>query len=503
MRKVKILTVFCVIFLSFFTSAANFKAYAAFSPPVEMMSEGVYMVNLDNNIVVVSKNADKKLYPADTTDIMTCLVALENVMDFKAAVEVPYAVTDEFHEGNPNYSNVTNAGIEAKQENLTYWDCMHALMMRSACEAANIIAYNVGGSIEHFVEMMNDTAEKIGCKNTHFVNAHGCYAENHYTTAYDLYLITKYAIDNYPGFMDICNTFEYVMPENKNNPATVESDGKKGYLIINDNDLINAKKTDTYYEGVSNIKTGSVYRFFSQKDGKWDKNNYVNGTRSLVTMAERGGYRYLLITLGAPYYNEDNTPPERPYTYDDHINLYNWAFSEFEYRKIVSENEQIMQVKVEKGEGADTVGIIAKEDFSTLIPKSLDNSAIQRITPNLETMTAPVEKDTPVGDLILKLNGEQIASIPLVTENNINLDASANYKEKLKGIFDSPIVIVLIILIVLLIAGIVALRIITNNKKKRSAELMRRRKIQMAPKAGSGVRRPTNNNNNNSINRRR
>lgn len=500
MRKVKILTIFYTIFLLFFTSATKITAHAAFSPPVDIMSEGVYMVNLDNDIVIVSQNANERIYPADTTDIMTCLVALENVTDFMETVEVPYAVTDEFHEGNPNYTNVTNAGIEAQQGNLTYWDCMHALMMRSACEAANIIAYNVGGgSIEHFVEMMNATAARIGCTNTRFVNAHGCYAENHYTTAYDLYLITRYAIDNYPGFMDICNTYQYVMPENKNNPAKVEMGGKTGYLITNDNDMINPKNTDYYFEGLSTIKTGSVPKLYHKKEGKWSWNDFTLGSRSLVTIAERDGYRYLLITLGAPFYAEDGKAPARPYIYDDQINLYKWAFSEFEYRHIISVNEQVMQVKVENGANAETVGIISKEDFSTLLPKSLDNSAIQTILPTVETMTAPVAKDTHVGDMVLKLNGEQIATIPLVTETDIALDAVASYREKLSGILSSPLVIILIVLIVLLIIAIVVLRIITKNKKKRTAEFQRRRKIQMAPRAGSGVRRPNNNN----INRRR
>lgn len=495
MRKAKILTIFCAIFLLFFTSSTSFTAHAAFSPPVDIMSEGVYMVNLDNDIVIVSKNADKRIYPADTTDIMTCLVALENVKDFNAIVDVPYVVTDEFHEGNPNYSNVTNAGIQARQDNLTYLDCLHALMMRSACEAANIIAYNVGGgSIEHFVEMMNQTAEKIGCKNTRFVNAHGCYAENHYTTAYDLYLITRYAIDNYPGFMDICNTYQYIMPPNNNNPATVESDGREGYLITHDNDMLNPKNTEFYFEGVSGIKTGSVPKFYPKKEGKWDLSDYTPGTRSLVTVAERDGYKYLLVTLGAPFYDENVNLPDRPYSYDDHINLYKWAFSEFEYKQIVSKNQQVTQVKVEKGEGVDAVGIVPTEDFSTLIPKSLDESAIQKILPTIDTMTAPVAKGTSVGNMILKLNGEQIASIPLVTESDIALDAVANYRDRLGNIFSSPLVIVLIILIAALIIAIIALRIITKNKKKKQNELQRRRKIQMAPRAGSGVRRPGNGN---------
>lgn len=498
MRKAKILTIFCTIFLLFFTSSTSFTAHAAFSPPVDIMSEGVYMVNLDNDIVIVSKNADQRIYPADTTDIMTCLVALENVKDFNAIVDVPYAVTDEFHEGNPNYTNVTNAGIEARQDNLTYLDCLHALMMRSACEAANIIAYNVGGgSIEHFVEMMNQTAEKIGCKNTRFVNAHGCYAENHYTTAYDLYLITRYAIDNYPGFMDICNTYQYIMPPNKENPASVESDGKQGYVITHDNDMLSPKNTEFYFEGCQGIKTGVVPRLYPKKEGKWDWNDYTLGSRSLVTLAERDGYRYLLVTLGAPYFDENLNVPDRPYSYDDQINLYKWAFSEFEYREIVPKNKQVAQAKVEKGEGVDSVGIVPTQDFSTLIPKSLDESAIQIILPTFETMTAPVAAGTSVGDMILKLNGEQIAVIPLVTETEVKLDAVANYRDRLGNIFASPIVIVLIILIVLLIIAIVALRIITKNKKRKQAELQRRRKIQMAPRAGSGVRRPGGNRPNN------
>ncbi len=493
MRKVKFLTIFCAIFLIFFTSVTSLTGYAAFSPQIDIMSEGVYMVNLDTDIVVFSKNADKKIYPADITDIMTCLVALENVKDFDAIVNVPYACTDEFHVGNPNYSNVTNAGIEVLQGNLTYWDCMQAMMMRSACEAANIIAYNVGGSIENFVNMMNETAQKIGCKNTRFVNAHGCYAENHYTTAYDMFLITRYAIDNYPGFMKICNTYQYVMPANKANPESVELEGRRGYLITHDNAMMNASDSTYYYEGVSGVKTGGVPRLYPKKDGKWDKNDYLYGSRSLVTVAERNGYKYLLVTLGAPYFDEMGNTPDRIYSYDDHINLYNWVFSEFEYKQVIGKNQQVMQVDVENGENADKVGIVTTEDYFTLIPKSLDSTAIQRIFPKVETMSAPIAKGASVGEMELKLNGETLAKIPLVTERDIPLDAVANYRERLTAILKSPIVIILLCVVAVLIIAIVTLRIIVKTKNKKRAEFQRRRKIQMAPRPGTSARRPPNN----------
>ena len=207
------------IILLFSTFLTKMPAKAAFTPSFALYSEGVYMVNLDTDIVIVSKNADKRLCPASTTKIMTCLVALANIKNFDAYCEVPYACFNEFNEGNPNYTGPSNADIFPLQTNITYWDALYSMMLASACESSNILAYNIGGgSMERFYEMMNDMAKQIGCRNTHFSNSHGLYAEDNYTTAYDLYLITKYAIDNYPGFMKICGTFSYEMPPNDRNP---------------------------------------------------------------------------------------------------------------------------------------------------------------------------------------------------------------------------------------------------------------------------------------------
>lgn len=475
MRKVKIFTIFCTIFLLFSTFCPTLTSYAAFSPSFDIYSEGVYMVNLDTDIVIVSKNADQKLYPASTTKIMTCLVALENVKDFNEKVEVPYECFNEFWGSNPNYVGVSNAEIEPLQRNLTYQDCLYALMLPSACDAANIIAYNVGGTLEHFVEMMNDTAEKIGCKNTRFANAHGLFNENNYSTAYDMYLITRYALDNYPGFIRICNTYEYVMPANSKYPD--------GYKIFHTNELM--KSTSDYYcEGVRGIKTGSIDRYYFKKEGKWDTKDYEYGSRALVTTAERNGYNYLLVTLGAPFFNEEGKLPEKIYSFVDHINLYDWAFSEFEYAQVIGKNQQVMQVDVEKGENADKVGIVTTEDFYTLLPKTLDESAIQQIKPVVETLTAPVEKGMSVGELELRLNGETLARIPLVTESDIPLDAVASYREKLQNILTAPQTIAAVIIVAVLIAALVVIRTVNKNKRRKAAEMQKRRKIQMAPRSG-------------------
>lgn len=484
MLKRKIFTIFFAIFLLFSTFDLSLTGYASFSPSFELYSEGVYMVNLDTDIVVMSKNPDKKLYPASTAKIMTCLVALENVRDFSAKVDVPYECFDEFSWNyepfNPNFVDASTADIQPLQENVTYNDCLYALMLRSGCEAANILAYNIGdGNMKTFIGMMNDTAEKLGCTNTNFTNAHGLFEPDNYTTAHDMYLIARYAMDKYPGFKKICNTYEYEMPPNELYPD--------GYTITHTNAMMR-ETSDYYYPEVKGIKTGSIYEYNLKKNGEWG--DAIDGFCSLVTSAEKNGYSYLLVTLQAPYENAEGESTH----YLDHKKLYDWAFDEFEYAQIIKNGEQVMEVGVSKGLEANTVGIVTTDDFYTLLPKSLDKSTIQQITPKVEPFIAPVEKGLAVGELELRLNGETLTRIPLVTENEVVLDIIEDYKEKLVNILTSPQFITSVIVLVVLIITYSVARTVYKKKKRKAAEMDRRRKIQMAPRGGSGKNRNGSNN---------
>ena len=428
------------------------------------------MVNTDTDIVLVSKNAHQKLYPASTTKIMTCLVAIENIKDFDAKVLVPYETLNEFNSDNINFNDVSSAAIEPLQDNLTYWDCLYSLMICSACDSANVLAYNVGGgSIETFVNMMNNTARRIGCKNTNFMNAHGLFDENNYTTAYDMYLITKYAIDNYPLFTKICRSTSYDMPPNKRYPD--------GYTKYTTNKLIKPN-SEYYYDSVYGIKTGSINKYYYKSNDEWDYNNFEYGSRSLVTIAQQNGYTYLIVSLCAPYYNDDGSETEKQLSYVDHINLYNWAFGEFEYTLVISKNEQIMQVDVDKGLIDDTVGIVSSEDFYTLLPKSLDPTAIQQIRPTVEIIEAPIAKGEEIGKLGLKLNDEILANITLVTEKDIELDVVALYSEKLKKIVTAPQFIAIVIVLGMLVILYITAMCLRKNYRRKQVEMQRRHKVQ-------------------------
>ena len=484
MKKAKFFTIFCIFLLLFSAFSTNLTSYAAFSPSFDLNSEGVFMVNLDTDIVVASKNPDKKLYPASTAKIMTCLVALENVKDFNATVECPYYCFNEFtwdyssEYYNPNFAGASNAAIEGEQENITYQDCMYALMLRSGCEAANIIAYNISGSMEKFVDLMNETARKIGCKNTHFSNTHGLFAEDNYTTAYDLYLITRYALDKYPGFMKFCSTYEYDMPANYNN--------SEGYTIYSTNRMMNVD-SQYYDHGVKGIKTGSIDEYYLFKNGDWDTANPIEGFCSLVTYCERDGYKYLTVTLQAPYYDHDGN--EGVTHFQDHKKLYEWAYSEFELKQVIGKNQQVMTVEVEMGKNTDEVGIVTTDEYYTLIPKSLDSSAIQKITPTVEAFRAPVKKGESVGELVLKLDGETLATIPLETEYDVALDSIAKYKDKLKTVLTSPGVIASFVILIVMIIAFSVSKAITKRILANNRDMQRRRKIQMAPSSRDNKRR--------------
>lgn len=432
---------------------------SAFTPDTSVYSGGVYMVNLDTDICVYQKNATQKCYPASTTKIMTCLVALEMITDMEEKVKVTYTSTNEFWEGDKNKEGPSNAAIEVGQENLTYKDCLYALMLASACEAANVIAYNLGnGDIQAFVNKMNEKANELGCQNTHFANPHGLHDEDNYSTPYDMFLISKYAYDNFPMFMTICNTYSYDMPANTYNPD--------GYTIYHTNKLINSGAENIYYyEYASGIKTGSIDYYYDAKTGEITG----DGCRCLVSTAKKGQFTYMLVTMDGPYRDDEGKALMSNFL--DHIALYKWAFSSFEYTVILSKTDIMGEIPVELGEEADHITLKPIDDFATLLPNNLDKTTIQtEVTKNYETLTAPVEKGTVVGTVKLKLAGETLATIDLVSAEGITLSQMAYMIKQLKEIIDTWWFRLLVILLAALIIALVILSAIRTSRRQKAAK---------------------------------
>ncbi|MCL1824032.1 MAG: D-alanyl-D-alanine carboxypeptidase [Oscillospiraceae bacterium] len=463
MRNAKKFILFFAVLFIFAINADFIGVYkvSAFSPDFDIYSEAVFMVNLDTDLSVFRKNEFEQIHPASTTKIMTALVVLENVENLNAFVRVTNAMNYGFGE-NPNFTGAQAADFAVGQENITYLDCLYALLIYSACDAANILAHNVGGdeSISGFVEMMNKKARSLGCYNTNFSNPHGLHQKDNYTCAYDLFLITKHALENYPQFLEIANTPRYELPSNSRNP--------NGIPIRNTNWLLRNEAENThYYEFARGIKTGSIDEFYNVETGERTEGNF-----SLVSTATMGSYTYLIVSLGAPFYipgtYASGAKQRAYYAYNDHNALYRWAFATIEYRMVLSEDDIVSQIPVKNGFDADRVQLKPAQDYSTLLPKNVDNTAILRVpTLTAPEIEAPVTKGEVLGYVELKLAGETLAVIDLVAARDISKSTVEDIKDTLFGIFDTVWFKALVAVLAALIIFVAVLRIINEQRYKK------------------------------------
>ncbi|MCD7785100.1 MAG: D-alanyl-D-alanine carboxypeptidase [Oscillospiraceae bacterium] len=393
--KKKLSIIICVVF-TFVMLTCSVSA-VTFTPDFEVYSEAAYLVSLDTGDVVYSKNADEQLVPASLTKIMTAAILLELYQDDISALSTTYvcgtsACFDELY-----LTGASTADIQIG-EMVSYKDLLYALMLRSACEAANIIAYNVAGSLEAFVEMMNEKAEELGCENTHFTNAHGLFYENHYTTAYDMAIITQYAM-SLPMFTEIACTESYTME------ATSYHEER---TIIHTNYMMSKTNGgDYYYEYVKGIKTGTL----------------DEAGRCLVSLAYKDGYSYLLVTLNAPMYDDNGNTVY--YNFIDHKNIYEWAFNNLVYTEIITGTEEKAEVAVEYGDGQDYVIVVPAEKFSMMWNTNISTSSIHEVITLSSDVVAPVSAGDVLGTLELQYGGETLAVIDLISETDLARSESA------------------------------------------------------------------------------
>jgi D-alanyl-D-alanine carboxypeptidase (penicillin-binding protein 5/6) len=203
----------------------------SFDCDVEQYSDSLLMVNLDTGMEVFAKEADTRRYPSSLTKIMTYIVAAEHFDDFDTKIPIKQTCIDSVLEQGMSCTGVDwYVGDSLTVENLLY-----ALMLPTGDDAAMVLADYIGdGNIQTFVDKMNAKAEELECSDTHFTNPFGTHDENHYTTARDLYKITKQAM-GLPLFSKICNTNTYYAKEKDEVP------------FITSNMLIDPARCGDYY----------------------------------------------------------------------------------------------------------------------------------------------------------------------------------------------------------------------------------------------------------------
>lgn len=440
MKFVKKFFAFLLCACMLFVSAAQPAAAASYKINFSVNSEAIYFINLDTQTVMYEQNANAQFSPGALVDIMTAIVTLEycesNEIPLETTVKAPAYIYDEF-----DGLGVSTADVRRGEE-VRIIDLLYGLMLQSACEAASILADYIGnGQISTFVGMMNAKAKEIGTKNTHFSNPHGLTDPKQVTTAYDMALITQYALKN-EQFTQIATTVSYQMPA-----TNIHSQPR---YVIHSNYMLSAVRGgEYYYKPAKGIKTGAL----------------SDGSRSLVSMAENNGYRYMLVTISAP---------DRNASFADALRLYQWAFSSFSLETIVKGGETVDEIPITLSSKQDYVQLIAKEDVVAILPKGTDASALKKVIKLVDDARAPIEKGDLLGRMELKLADDIVASVDLVASETVSRNIFLYMGNVLWRFFTKPIILVLCILLGLLLVILISWIAQMRKNRRRRAERVRK-----------------------------
>ena len=331
----------------------------------------------NDNKVLYEYNKDVKLPMASTTKIITAIVTLENCDDLDKLI----TVADE------------SVGIEGtsiylrKNEQISIRNLLYGLILASGNDAATALAYEIGGSEEKFVEMMNDFVKRLGLTNTQLKNPHGLDADGHYTSAYDLAAITNYALNN-ETFLEIVSTKTKVLNEGEPNVRYLRNKNK---LLFSE-------------EGCIGVKTGFT----------------DNAGRCLVNACERDGMRVVSVVLNCgPMFEEC-----------DRLN--NLAFDEYKLKTFVEPYGFVGNVNVVDGD-KNEISVATIKGFSTVIKKSeAENYRVEFDVP--ESVTAPISKSDEIGKVTVFYKDEIIYEDSVYSTSEIE---NINLKHKIDNIMEN------------------------------------------------------------------
>ncbi|MDE7280503.1 MAG: D-alanyl-D-alanine carboxypeptidase [Ruminiclostridium sp.] len=339
---------------------------------LKLSAAGAVLINRDTGSVIYEHNAYEQRAMASTTKIMTALLTAEaGDLDTRFTAD-SYAIKVEG----------TSMGLK-EGDIVTRRALLYGMLLPSGNDAANAAAVSVGGSMGEFVKLMNKKAQELGLKDTRFANPSGLDAQGHYTTAYDLAMLTRAALEN-PVFAEIC----------KCSSARVEF-GNPPYMRT----LSNSNKMLWQYEGCVGVKTGFT----------------DNARRCLVTAAERKGVRLIAVTLS----DSDD--------WVDHTAMLDYGFEQVKPTEIVLPSPIVVPVA---GGSEDRVTLQLAEKIT--LPLSEEENQALSIQINIEPfLYGGFEQGKIVGTACVYLNGEYVCCTDLVTEKAVAASCEMGFWEKL------------------------------------------------------------------------
>lgn len=454
MKKFKKIIIYYLI-SALLLSAALFSApHAAAAQSIDLKCGAAVLADLDTGTILYSSNGDARMHPASLTKIMTAIVAIDAFQSGKAALGDTITLSPNLYSDIDGDASSLNF---AEGERVSFEDLLYCAIMTSANEPCNAIAEYISGSISRFITDMNTMAASIGCTGTHFSNTHGLTDSENYSTAKDLALILRKAM-SMPLFAKITATENYTVA------ATNMSDERP---IKNTNNLI-MEKSPYYYEYAKGGKTGYT-----------DAAGFC-----LASAAQKGEVRLVSVILKARSVVLDDGTTQTQ-SFSETKRLFQWGFSNFSYRTVLSTMKIVSEVDVALGNGAKSVALRPAESIVLLVDNDADLSKMQYTVrlnvPEGETLKAPISEGQELGEADVMINGVSYGTVKLLANYSVELDKAKFISSQIQSTLQNGVVKLIIIAIILMFAayiGFIILYNVNRRKKKKIQDELAKQKIE-------------------------
>ena len=412
--KIKKFIVFLIMLVLIFNIS---KCYAVAEQP-DISAESAILMDSSSEKILYSKNENQKMYPASTTKIVTAILVLENC-NLNDIVTVPYEAIITIPSG---YSV---AALQAGEQ-LTVEQLLQVLLVHSANDAANVLAFHLSGSIDAFASLMNQKISDLGLENTHFTNPSGKHDENHYTTAHDLAIIMKYCMKN-STFRHLAGLKSCTIPAtNKYEERIFKTTNE---LLIYDNRNV---ASNYYYKYAVAGKTGYT----------------TEAKNCLVSVANKDNFELISVVLGAGIY-----PNNLSAKFVDTKTIFDYGYDNYAIRVLRDQNAIATQIDIGNAtKDTRSLDLLLSDNITAVVSQDDLETDFSPDIQLQENLLAPISQGQIVGKIVYNIDGIEYSS-----------DLIASHSVEKSNFLMLVVQIVFIVLILFLLYKLLFKK---NNRKK-------------------------------------
>lgn len=374
------------------------------SADIGLTAQYAVAIDAKSGLVLYNKNMDERMYPASMTKVMTTIVAIEMIKDFNATTVITQSDIDTVWE-----TGASSANFEVG-ETVTYNDLLLGAILPSGADATRALANNLCGGQEEFVNKMNELAEKLDLKDTHFVNTTGIHDENHYTTVHDMALIVKYAVEN-EQFREIYSK----------------------RFATSSNGLHQWVNKSIYNANRSNIDTSSILGC---------KSGYTDAAKNCLSSLDMVGNNEIITIVGKSI-NNDLKPRA---AVQDTLDIVNYVSQNYSMQSILAKGTEVKSLDVKVAKDNQKILIENQNDVSAFLPNDFNKDDLE-YKYSFEKLEAPLKKGTKVGNLSIYYGDYLLYQEEYFNDIMIERDAVSDIKGKIMDfIFPYGLAIFLVVL---------------------------------------------------------